>query len=205
MLYNIVKTIYHFFIWPFHFLRFIWNRYMNFVIPNLKPILLKKIKFANSQPLFYQKTLITGSGTVEIGGHCTFGYKPGGFHYGGSIEMQPRYMGSIIKIGNNVATNNNLFFCAANYIEIGDDSLIGQNVCIMDHEAHNIDPLKRRQLGIIGKVIIGKNVWIGNNLTILKNSEIADNTIIATGAVVSGIFPANIIIGGVPAKFIKTL
>lgn len=54
-------------------------------------------------------------------------------------------------------------------------------------------------------MIIGKNVWIGNNVTILKNSEVGDNTIIAAGAVVSGKFPANVIIGGVPAKTIKVL
>jgi acetyltransferase-like isoleucine patch superfamily enzyme len=94
---------------------------------------------------------------------------------------------------------------AANYIEIGDDTLIGQYVTIMDHEAHGIAPDKRRKLGEIGKVIIGKNVWLGNNVVILKNSEIGDNTIVATGAVVSGKFPANVIIGGIPAKIIKSL
>jgi len=129
----------------------------------------------------------------------------GGFHKGGSIELQARYKNSKIKIGNNIATNNNIMICAANYIEIGDNTLIGQYVTIMDHEAHGIAPDKRRQLGEIGKVIIGKNVWLGNNVTMLKNSEIGDNTIVAAGAVVSGKFPANVIIGGVPAKIIKTL
>jgi acetyltransferase-like isoleucine patch superfamily enzyme len=95
--------------------------------------------------------------------------------------------------------------CSANYIEIGDDTLIGQYVTIMDHEAHGIDPDKRRQIGGIGQVIIGKNVWLGNNVTILKNTEIGDNSIVATGAVVSGKFPTNVIIGGVPAKIIKAI
>lgn len=75
----------------------------------------------------------------------------------------------------------------------------------MDHEAHGVHPTERRKLGEIGKVIIGKNCWLGNNVTILKNSEIGENTIVATGAVVAGKFPANVIIGGVPAKIIKTL
>jgi acetyltransferase-like isoleucine patch superfamily enzyme len=73
----------------------------------------------------------------------------------------------------------------------------------MDHEAHGVKPDETRQLGTIGKVIIGKNVWVGNNVTILKNSEIGDNSIVATGAVVTGKFPANVIIGGIPAKIIK--
>ena len=188
---------------PLRVLQKAGNKYLNYLIPNLKPIFLQKIKLIGNQPVCSQKTLFTGAGLVEIGINCRFGYKLGGFHRGGSIEIQPRYKDSIIKIGNNVVTNNNLFFCAANYIEIGDDTFIGQNVCIMDHEAHGIDPSKRKQIGKIGKVIIGKNVWVGNNVTILKNSEIGANVIIATGAVVSGIFPANVIIGGVPAKILK--
>ena len=83
--------------------------------------------------------------------------------------------------------------------------MIGQNVIIMDHEAHGLSPDKRRQLGEIGKVVIGKNVWIGANVVILKNSEIGKNSIIGAGAVVSGKFPENVIIGGVPAKILKSL
>jgi len=205
MPHNIIEKIYRYFLLSIRYFRKTSNKYLNFAIPNFKPILLAKIKLVEKEPDCQQKTLITGLGKVELGVNCSFGYKLGGFHRGGSIELQPRYKDSIIKIGNNVATNNNLYLCAANYIEIGDNSLIGQYVCIMDHEAHGIDPSKRRQLGEIGKVIIGKNVWIGNNVTILKNSEIGDNSIIATGAVVTGKFPANVIIGGVPAKVIKGL
>ena len=119
--------------------------------------------------------------------------------------MQARYSNAHLKIGNNVATNNNLFCSAANRIEVGDDTLIGQYVTVMDYEAHGTSPEKRRQMGEIGKVIIGRNVWIGNNVVILKNTGIGDNTIIAAGAVVSGEFPANVIVGGVPAKIIKSL
>jgi acetyltransferase-like isoleucine patch superfamily enzyme len=143
---------------------------------------------------------------VKIGKKCAFGYKLGGFHRGGSIEIQARYKNSVIKLGDNIATNNNIFICAANYIEIGNETLIGQYVMIIDHEAHGVDPCKRRgKIGEIGKVIVGKNVWIGSNVTILKNSEIGDNSIVAAGAVVSGKFPENVIIGGVPAKIIKRI
>jgi len=176
-----------------------------FFIPNLRAIIEHRIKFLHNISSFNQTTLFNGQGIVEIGENCSFGFKLGGFHRGGSIELQARYKNSKIKLGNGIATNNNIFMCAANYIEIGDSVLIGQGVSIMDLEAHGIMPDKRREVGEIGQVIIGKNVWIGNNVTILKNSEIGENSIVAAHAVVSGKFPNDVIIGGVPAKIIKKL
>ncbi len=183
----------------------LYYEYFNFVFPNLIKILKKSILIKGNKPKFLQYTLFDGAGKVEIGNGCIFGCKLGGFHKGGSIEIQARYENSKIKIGNNIATNNNIFICAANYIEIGNDSLIGQNVTIMDHEAHGIYPDNRNKVGQIGTIIIGENCWIGNNTTILKNSKIGNNSIVATGAVVSGVFPENVVIGGVPAKVIKNL
>ena len=178
--------------------------FFNFILPNRLNSLKHRIILSDF-PSFNQITLCEGDGVVEIGKGCSFGYKLGGFHRHGSIELQARYIDARIKIGDNVSTNNNIMVCAANYIEIGDDTLMGQNVTIMDHEAHGISPSKRREIGEIGKVIIGTNVWIGNNVTVLKNTKIGYNTIIATGAVVSGEFPENVIIGGVPAKIIRSL
>jgi acetyltransferase-like isoleucine patch superfamily enzyme len=204
MIYKILKFIYHLIASPISRIGFLKKRYINFILPNILPLISKRVIF-HEYPSCNQKTLLTGSGIVFFGQKCSLGYKLGGFHRGGSIEIQPRYKDSVIKIGNNVSTNNNLFLCAANYIEIGDKTLIGQYVTIMDHEAHGMASDKRRQLGEIGQVIVGQNVWLGNNVILLKNSEIGDNTIVAAGAVVSGKFPANVIIGGVPAKIIKNL
>ena len=200
----LMKFFYHLFLKPFYFLQILRKKWFYFILPNFSRIIKQKIIIAE-YPQFNQLTLCEGMGRVIIGKTCMFGFKLGGFNRGGSVELQARFKESIIKIGKNVLTNNNIFFCAANYIEIGDDTLIGQNVMIMDFEAHGLQPDNRRNIGEIGKVIIGRNCWIGNNVSILKNSEIGENTIVATGAVVSGIFPANVIIGGVPAKIIKNL
>jgi acetyltransferase-like isoleucine patch superfamily enzyme len=183
---------------------YLYKQFFYFIYPN-KIKLIKKRIIVKEYPVCNQIVLSQGQGLVEIGEKCCFGNKLGGFHRGGSIEFQARYIDSKIKIGNNIWTNNNIMLYSANYIEIGDNTLLGQYVTIMDHEAHGIDPHKRREIGKIGKVIIGKNVWIGNNVTILKNSEIGDNTIVATGAVVCNKFPANVIVGGVPAKVIRNL
>ena len=176
----------------------------NYIFPNIFVIREKRVQMAQLAN-FNQKTLITGCGRVEIGIGCMLGFKLGGYFYKGVIELQPRYKDSVIKIGNHVSSNNNLFICSANYIEIDDNTFIGQGVCIMDHEAHGVAIDKRREVGEIGTVKIGKNVWISNNVLILKNSEIGNDSIIAAGAVVCGKFPSGVIIGGVPAKIIKTI
>jgi acetyltransferase-like isoleucine patch superfamily enzyme len=46
----------------------------------------------------------------------------GGFNGGGSIALQARYKNSRIKIGNDIATNNNNILCTASYIKIGDNT-----------------------------------------------------------------------------------
>jgi len=175
-----------------------------FIVPNLKVILCKKFFYTNI-PKVQQLVKYSGKGKVFIGKNCSFGYKLGGFYKYGYIEFQSRYKNAIIKIGNNVAMNNNICVCAANKIEIGNDTLIGQFVTIMDFDAHGISPNKRKKIGVIGEVIIGENVWIGNNVVILKNSKIGNNSIVAAGAVVAGSFSENIIIGGVPAIIIKSI
>jgi acetyltransferase-like isoleucine patch superfamily enzyme len=185
-------------------LLFYYRHFLHLIFPNFKSILRNRLIYQKMTTV-QQIIICEGAGVVSIGRNCTFGNTMGGYNRGGSIELQARYKNARINIGNNVATNNNIMLCAANYIEIGDDTLIGQYVTIMDHEAHGVEPNKRRELGEIGTVIIGKNVWLGNNVVILKNSEIGENTIVATGAVVSGKFPANVIVGGVPAKIIKSL
>ncbi len=204
MLYQIFKQIYKFLLLPFTLSGALRRRIFNFMLPNILVFIRKGISFS-SYPDCIQKTLITGFGTVEIGVNCCFGFKLGGFFRKGFIEIQSRNHKSHIKIGDRVSTNNNVFLCAANWIEIGNDTLIGQYVTIMDFEAHGIPYNLRRETGEIGIVVLGKNVWIGNNVIILKNSIIGDNSIVAAGAVVTGTFPENVIIGGVPAKIIRQI
>ncbi len=199
-----IKAIYHKIRDSWQLISYYIKYIKNFYIPNFRNIFHHKISL-NGHCNFNQTTLFQGLGNVKIGHNCNFGYWLGGFFRYGTIEIQARYRESIILLGNNIFTNNNVFILAANYIEVGNETLIGQNVVIMDHEAHGINPSKRGTIGQIGEVIIGKNVWIGNNVTILKNSFIGANSIVATGAVVTGYFPENVIIGGVPAKVIKNI
>ena len=51
---------------------------------------------------------------------------------------------------------------------------------------------------------IGNNCWIGAKVTILDGTKIGNGCFVAAGAVVYGEYPDNVIIGGVPAKILKS-
>ena len=53
-------------------------------------------------------------------------------------------------------------------------------------------------------VTIGDNVWIGGRAIINPGVTIGDNAVIASGAVVTKDVPNNVVVGGNPAKIIKT-
>ena len=52
---------------------------------------------------------------------------------------------------------------------------------------------------------IEKNVWIGSNSTILPGVTIGKNAVVAAGAVVTKDVSENTVVGGVPARIIKTI
>ncbi|RZM23133.1 MAG: sugar O-acetyltransferase, partial [Pedobacter sp.] len=52
---------------------------------------------------------------------------------------------------------------------------------------------------------IKRNAWLGANVTILPGVTVGENAIVAAGAVVARDVPANTVVAGVPAKFIKSI
>lgn len=84
---------------------------------------------------------------------------------------------------------------------IGDYTQIAPNVGIISSNHDLYDSRKK----VLGEVVIGKYCWIGMNAVILPNIKIGDFTIVAAGAVVTKSFDGYCVIGGNPARIIKTL
>ncbi|AYN02456.1 sugar O-acetyltransferase [Chryseobacterium sp. 3008163] len=111
--------------------------------------------------------------------------------------------GKHITIGKNVFINFDCTFLALGGIIIENDVLIGPKVSLIT-ENHPLNPKDRKGL-ICKSILIKKNAWIGANATILPGVTIGENAIVAAGAVVSKDVPDNTVVGGIPAKFIKTI
>ena len=111
--------------------------------------------------------------------------------------------GKNLVIGKNVFINSVCKVQDQGGIEIGDGTLIGHNVVLATLN-HALAPERRGDL-IPRPIRIGKNVWIGSNAVILPGVTIGDGAVIAAGAAVTKDVPENSVVGGVPARVLRTI
>lgn len=111
--------------------------------------------------------------------------------------------GENITIGKNVFVNHACTFMDRGGITIEDNVLIGPKVNLITTN-HPINPSERRAT-ISQPITIKKGAWVGVGVTILPGVTIGVNSIVAAGAVVSKDVPDNTIVGGIPAKIIKSI
>lgn len=99
-------------------------------------------------------------------------------------------------------------------IKIGTDCLITHGVQFLNHDGGIQVPLIKDGMSIdevygnyskVGTIEIGSNVFVGVNSIILPATKIGDNSLVAAGSVVTGTFPSDVVIGGVPARIICSI
>ncbi len=88
---------------------------------------------------------------------------------------------------------------------IGENVSIAQNVNIMVDSGPNASPVMQRIFPIEkGPVIIGNNCWLGASSIIMPNITLGEYCIVAANSYVNKSFPAFSIIGGNPARLIRS-
>ena len=112
--------------------------------------------------------------------------------------------GDEIRVGQNVFINQNCTFYDLGGIDIADNVLIGPNVNIIT-SSHPLEPSQRRSATIGRPIVIEQGVWIASAATILGGVTIGENSVVAAGAVVTRDVPPNTLVGGNPAKVIRSI
>jgi acetyltransferase-like isoleucine patch superfamily enzyme len=91
-------------------------------------------------------------------------------------------------------------------VAIGRECIVADRVMLIDFD-HGMVEIERpiRNQGIYTREVhVGHNVWIGYGACILRGVTVGNNCVIGTNAVVTKDFPDDSVIGGVPAKLIRT-
>jgi len=114
-----------------------------------------------------------------------------------------------IVIGERFSMGSMSRIVAHELIEIGDDVMLAQMVSILDHD-HKFH-VEDGQLQVArtdfdtAPIRIGSNVWIGDKATILRGVTIGSGSVVAANAVVTADVPPLVVVGGIPAKVIRSL
>lgn len=122
-----------------------------------------------------------------------------------------------IVVGDYALIGPRAMIQAQDKVEIGRFSYIGPDVFISDSNSHSIYA-KDRMIDVLGvekgisglnavtkPIKIGHHAWIARRAMIMKGITIGDRAIVAANAVVTKDVPPDTIVGGNPAKIIKTI
>tara|TARA_A100001011_G_scaffold199502_1_gene207780 strand:- start:3994 stop:4566 length:573 start_codon:yes stop_codon:yes gene_type:complete len=151
-------------------------------------------------------------GYISIATFCDF-FNPNEIEFKGSANIGKGSLfssnGGTIEIGNGFSCNTNCHINASNggEISMGENILIGPNVVIRtaNHNFNDKEKPMNKQGHNFANIKVADNVWIGANSVILGGVEIGEGCIIAAGAVVNKNVKPFTIVGGVPAKILKSI
>jgi acetyltransferase-like isoleucine patch superfamily enzyme len=82
--------------------------------------------------------------------------------------------------------------------------MIGPNVSIIT-TGHPLEPSRRRAATVGNPIAIEKSVWIAAGATIIGGVRVGENSVVAAGAVVTKDVPPNTLVGGNPARVIRSI
>lgn len=134
-------------------------------------------------------------GSIQIGKNCLI-------HEG--VLLLP--YGGFIRMGDNCSVNPYSVIYGHGGVTLGDYVRIATHVVMVSSNHIFSDPdVPISQQGVTCEgIVVEDDVWIGCNVTILDGARIGRGSVIAAGSVVRGWVEPFSIMGGVPARLIKT-
>lgn len=157
----------------------IYNFYMHYV-PNY---IINKVPFYSIRHFYYRFVM-----RVRIGVNS-------------SIHMNVFINRNNIEIGTGTAINRNCYIDGRGKVVIGNNVSISPDVKIItaDHDINSKDFRFQKK-----DINIEDYTWIGTGAIILPGVRIGKGAVVAAGSVVTRDVPAYQIVGGIPARIIKS-
>ncbi|MGY2078727.1 acyltransferase [Modestobacter sp. SYSU DS0657] len=162
----------------------------------------------------------TGAVRVQEGGRLVLGYQwhsgarlfPGHFlvHRGAHVEV-PGFFGicsgtrvevnpgARLELGDGSGMSNDVRVNCYESISIGRGVLVAEGAVLRDSDDHAVDGKP-----MTAPIRIEDHAWIGMRAMVLKGVTIGRGAIVAAGAVVTSDVPPGTMVGGVPARVLRS-
>lgn len=170
-----------------------------------KCFLEKNIKFFNPARLFVDNRVFIGEGGFfDVGPSADRISIGSDTHIARSVTVRTQ-LGKI-EIGEKINIGSNSFIYGYGDVEIGDNTLIANQVEIIsgDHTFDDISRPMRFQGRSSSRIVIGEDVWIGTHAIILGGVTIGKGAVIGAGSVVHRDIKEYAVAVGVPARVVKS-
>ena len=117
----------------------------------------------------------------------------------------PIVCSATLEIGDNCWIGRNFTVNGNGQVSIGDNCDVAPDVAI-NTGGHQVGDAERRAgEGIITNVLIGKGCWLCTRCTIVNEVKVGDGCVLLPCSCVTKDVSSNTMVGGVPAKIIKSL
>lgn len=157
---------------------------------------LRRCQHVGARPRLYGRCHVSNDGVITIGDRLLM--------HGGTVRCElTTHQGGHLEIGDRVFVNYGCSISAHTMVRIGDGCLIGQYSIIMDCDYHS--PEVEGGHGDARPIVIEDGVWIGARAIILKGVRIGRGAVVAAGSVVTKDVPPGALVGGAPARLLRTL
>lgn len=132
----------------------------------------------------------------RLGGHCVV-----------TVTSHVGRIGQGFRLGARSGLGDFCHVGASGGVVIGDDVICGSYVSFHAQEHVFDDPDRPiRDQGVTESgITVGDGCWLGARVTVLDGTVIGAGSVVAAGAVVKGVFPPRSLVGGIPARVIRSL
>jgi acetyltransferase-like isoleucine patch superfamily enzyme len=175
------------------------------------------VAFIGDSVVLRNKRFIELGRTVTIGRGCIIdGLSVNGVRLGSNVNIGPyttiqatgvlTQLGTGCTMGDNSAIGGYSFIGCGGGVTIGKSVIMGQYISFHseNHVFERVDVTIQSQGVTRTGIVIEDDCWVGAKATFLDGCHVGRGCVVAAGSVVKGQIPAYSVIGGVPARILRS-